>query len=131
MHDRRIKALGTLSAYNFGAVLCCGWYGTDKLDQAFKSLDLAAKARTDEANGAKLAYFPLTPGKREDAPNADMVEAYQYYHTPVGSVPTRQALHRSAVLRRNLPPMPPFTTSRSSSPSPYKSSQAAKRARGG
>jgi uncharacterized protein len=130
MHDRRIKALGTLSAYNFGAVLCCGWHGTDKLDQACKSLDLAAKARTDEANGAELAYFPLTPGKREDAPNADMVEAYEYYHTPVGSVPTRQALHRSAVLR-NLPPMPPFTTSRSSSPSPYKSSQAAKRARGG
>lgn len=28
MNDRRIKALGTVSAYNFGAVLRQGWYGT-------------------------------------------------------------------------------------------------------
>jgi uncharacterized protein len=87
MNDRRIKALGTVSAYNFGAVLRHGWYGTDKVDQAFKSLEMAAKARTDEANGQKIAYSPLTPAKREDAPNADMVEAYEYYHTPRGQWP--------------------------------------------
>lgn len=84
MNDRRINALGTVSAYNFGAVLRQGWYGADKVDQAVQSLEMAAKARTDEANGAKLAYFPLTPTRREDAPNPDMVEAYEHYHTPRG-----------------------------------------------
>jgi hypothetical protein len=76
-----------VSAYNFGAVLRQGWYGTDKVDQVFKSLEMAAKARTDEAGGAKLAYFPLTPTKREDAPNPDMVDAYEYYHTARGRRP--------------------------------------------
>jgi uncharacterized protein len=59
-----------------------GWDGTQKPDQSFKMLDMAAKARTDEANGGKVAYYPITPSKREDAPNADVAEAYEYYHTP-------------------------------------------------
>lgn len=58
LSDRRIKAVGTVSAANYGAILRNGWEGRDGLAGAFAMLESAAKARTDEANGAATGYFP-------------------------------------------------------------------------
>ncbi|MCC7253921.1 alpha/beta hydrolase [Hyphomicrobium sp.] len=80
--DRRIKAVGAVSATNYGAILRNGWEGRDDLSGAFAMLENAVKARTAEANGAETGYYPIVPQKPEDAPNADLVEAVEYYRTP-------------------------------------------------
>lgn len=80
--DRRIKAVGAVSATNYGAILRNGWEGRDDLSGAFTMLENAVKARTDEANGAGTGYYPIVPPKPEDAPNADLAEAVEYYRTP-------------------------------------------------
>lgn len=82
MSDRRIKAVGGVSATNYGAILRNGWEGRDDLGGAFAMLDSAAQARTDEANGAETGYYPIVPPTAEDAPNADLAEAVDYYRTP-------------------------------------------------
>ncbi len=82
MSDRRIKAVGAVSAANYGAILRNGWEGRSDLSGAFAMLDNAAKARIAEANGAKTDYFPIVPQKQEEAPNADLAEAVEYYRTP-------------------------------------------------
>lgn len=43
--------------------------------------DSAEYARTAEASGADLATIPLAPLKKEDAPNKELEEAWEYYHT--------------------------------------------------
>ncbi|UXJ50763.1 alpha/beta hydrolase [Pseudomonas citronellolis] len=80
--DRRIKAVGAVSAANYGAILRNGWEGRDDLGGAFAMLESAAKARTDEANGAATGYYPIVPKTAEQAPNADLAEAVEYYRTP-------------------------------------------------
>ncbi|MFT3960707.1 alpha/beta hydrolase [Propionivibrio sp.] len=80
--DRRIKAVGTVSAANYGAILRHGWEGRDDLAGAFALLENAAQARTGEANGADTGYYPIVPQKPEEAPNADLAEAVEYYRTP-------------------------------------------------
>ncbi|MFJ4192557.1 alpha/beta hydrolase [Pseudomonas sp. NPDC089534] len=82
MGDRRIKAVGTVSAANYGAILRQGWDGTGKPQDGFALLEAAVNARTEEANGSETAYFPIVPGSREEAPNADLAEAVDYYRTP-------------------------------------------------
>ncbi|SFY44909.1 alpha/beta hydrolase [Paracoccus ferrooxidans] len=82
MSDRRIKAVGAVSATNYGAILRNGWEGRDDLTGAFAMLENAANARTAEANGAETGYYPIVPQKPEDAPNADLAEAVEYYRTP-------------------------------------------------
>ncbi|MFT3966290.1 MAG: alpha/beta hydrolase [Sphingobium sp.] len=82
MSDRRIKAVGAVSATNYGAILRNGWEGRDDLSGAFAMLENAAKARTDEANGAEAGYYLIVPPTAEDAPNADLAEAVDYYRTP-------------------------------------------------
>jgi fermentation-respiration switch protein FrsA (DUF1100 family) len=80
--DRRIKAVGAVSATNYGAILRNGWEGRDDLGAAFAMLENAVQARSDEANGAPTGYYPIVPQKAEDAPNADLAEAVEYYRSP-------------------------------------------------
>ncbi|MFT4066336.1 alpha/beta hydrolase [Paraburkholderia sp.] len=80
--DRRIKAVGAVSATNYGAILRNGWEGRNDLGGAFAMLEDAVKARTDEANGAATAYYPIVPRTAKEAPNADLAEAVEYYRTP-------------------------------------------------
>jgi fermentation-respiration switch protein FrsA (DUF1100 family) len=80
--DRRIKAVGAVSAANYGAILRNGWEGRDDLSGAFAMLETAVQARTDEANGAATGYYPIVPPTAKDAPNADLAEAVEYYRTP-------------------------------------------------
>lgn len=71
-----------ISAANYGAILRHGWEGRDDLAGAFALLENAAQARTGEANGADTGYYPIVPQKPEEAPNADLAEAVEYYRTP-------------------------------------------------
>ncbi|KAF1039980.1 MAG: putative protein YcjY [Burkholderia lata] len=82
LSDRRIKAVGAVSATNYGAILRNGWEGRSDLSGAFAILESAAKTRTDEANGIDTVYYPIVPTTAADAPNADLAEAVEYYRTP-------------------------------------------------
>ncbi|NIY49256.1 alpha/beta hydrolase [Cedecea colo] len=89
MMDRRIKALGTVSAVNYGDMYRLGWEGELQPSSSLEPLEMAADQRTAEARGAATGYLPTTPNSREEAPNRDFAEAYEYYRTP-------RAIHRNA-----------------------------------
>lgn len=88
LSDRRIKAIGTVSAANYGDIMRYGWDGTDQLTGAQAMLSAAAHARTEEARGGEMLYFPIAPMTREEAPNADLAEATEYYRTARAQYPT-------------------------------------------
>ncbi|WP_205960837.1 alpha/beta hydrolase [Mixta theicola] len=89
MMDRRIKALGTVSAVNYGDMYRLGWEGDLQPSSSLELLGMAADQRTAEARGAVTGYLPTTPNSMEEAPNRDFAEAYEYYRTP-------RAMHRNA-----------------------------------
>lgn len=82
INDRRIKAMATVSAVNIGSMFRNGWENTIKDADATPALVGGSNARTAEAGGADTVTIPLAPLKKEDAPNAELAEAWEYYHTP-------------------------------------------------
>ena len=82
INDRRIKALGMVSAVNIGQMFRNGWENKVKDADAVGLLEFGSKARTADAGKNGLATIPLAPLKKEDAPNAELAEAWEYYHTP-------------------------------------------------
>jgi fermentation-respiration switch protein FrsA (DUF1100 family) len=88
INDRRIKAVGTVSAVNIGSMFRNGWLNNVKDADAVPLLQKASDARTGSAGGGKEAIFPLAPMKKEDAPTPELEEAWEYYHTPRAQYPT-------------------------------------------
>jgi len=88
INDRRIKAVGTVSAVNIGSMFRNGWDNDVKSADAMPLLQAGSNARTAEANGAAAVTFPLAPLRREDAPNKELEEAWEYYRTPRCQYPT-------------------------------------------
>lgn len=88
INDRRIKAIGTVSAVNIGAMFRNGWDNNVPDAAALSLLEAGSQARTAEANGAETVKIPLAPMKKEDAPNAELEEAWEYYHTARCAHPT-------------------------------------------
>lgn len=82
INDRRIKALGMVSAVNIGQMFRNGWDGSVKDADALPYLQAGSDARTADANNQAMATMPLAPLKEEDAPNAELRGAWEYYHTP-------------------------------------------------
>ena len=82
INDRRIKAVGTVSAVNIGQMFRNGWDGSVKDADAMPLLDMGAAARTKDAKANEGERFPLAPMRQEDAPIKDLEEAWEYYHTP-------------------------------------------------
>lgn len=82
INDRRIKAVGTVSAVNIGQMFRNGWENTVKDADAMPLLQMGSQARTSDASQAELATLPLAPMRKEDAPNKELEEAWEYYHTP-------------------------------------------------
>lgn len=82
INDRRIKAVGTVSAVNIGQMFRNGWENTVKDADATPLLELGSGSRTSDAGKAELATLPLAPMRKEDAPNKELEEAWEYYHTP-------------------------------------------------
>jgi uncharacterized protein len=59
-----------------------GWQNTVKDAEAIGLLDHGSQARTNDANNPDLVTIPLAPLRKEDAPNAELEQAWEYYHTP-------------------------------------------------
>lgn len=88
INDRRIKAVGTVSAVNIGSMFRNGWDNNIKDADAIPALQSGSKARTAEANGEEVVKVPLAPLRKDDAPNKELEEAWEYYHTRRCQYPT-------------------------------------------
>lgn len=81
INDRRIKALGMVSAVNIGQMFRNGWENNVSDADAVGYLDFGASARTGDVASGEYSVIPLAPMKEEDAPNEELREAWEYYHT--------------------------------------------------
>ena len=81
MTDRRIKAVGAVSAVNIGSMFRVGWHGNEAPEKSIALLELGAAARTREAAGEPVAYIPFSPTSLDGVEDRDMREAYDYYRT--------------------------------------------------
>lgn len=88
INDRRIKAVGSVSAVNIGSMFRNGWDNNVQDADATPYIAHGSASRTSDANGADMAIMPLAPMREEDAPNAELREAWEYYHTPRAQYPT-------------------------------------------
>ncbi len=81
--DTRIRALGTVSAVNYGQMYRQGWDKSATPQDSLALRDMAMAARTAEAGGEPTQYLPTVPDNREDAGriHPDFAEAYDYYRT--------------------------------------------------
>lgn len=87
INDHRIKAVGMVSAVNIGSMFRNGWENNVKDADAMPYLMAGATARTNDAKEG-LQTMPLAPLKEEDAPNEELREAWEYYHTKRCQYPT-------------------------------------------
>lgn len=81
INDRRIKAVGMVSAVNIGSMFRNGWDNSIKDADAIPALQGGSDARTSDASGNDIATIPLAPLREEDAPNEELRQAWEYYHT--------------------------------------------------
>ncbi|MFZ1181087.1 MAG: alpha/beta hydrolase [Herbaspirillum sp.] len=90
MTEKRIKAVGTVVATNYGRMMRDG---DNSPDAVLKMLEAIGKQRTAEARGAKplvVGYIPFaSQAEREQAGvnDVDMVQAIDYYLTSRGQQP--------------------------------------------
>lgn len=82
IQDRRIKAIGTVSAVNIGSMFRNGWENNVKSIDALSLVEAGSNARTTDAEGKGYATIPLAPLTEKDAPNEELRQAWEYYHTP-------------------------------------------------
>lgn len=87
INDHRIKAVGAVSAVNIGQMFRNGWTNNVKDVDAMPYLIAGANARTADMKG-EYQTMPLAPLKEEDAPNAELRGAWEYYHTNRCQYPT-------------------------------------------
>ncbi len=81
INDPRIKAVGGVSLVNIGQMFRNGWTNDVRDADAAPLLQMGADARTSDAAGGDNP-FPLAPMREEDAPNEELRQAWEYYHTP-------------------------------------------------
>jgi fermentation-respiration switch protein FrsA (DUF1100 family) len=81
IQDRRIKAIGTVSAVNIGSMFRNGWENNVKSIDALPLVEAGSNARTSDAEGKGYATMPLAPLTEKDAPNEELRQAWVYYHT--------------------------------------------------
>lgn len=103
INDPRIKAVGTVSMVNIGQMFRNGFTGDVKSPDAAPLLLNGANARTAEATGGDINKMPLAPMRKEDAPNADLEEAWEYYHTPRAQYPTAPGWATARSLSQIIP----------------------------
>lgn len=87
INDRRLKAVATISAANFGAMMRNGWTNNQNDSAALSLLETASNARTEDRLKNSYQTIPLVPLKEEDAPSEEMRQAWEYYCTPRGAHP--------------------------------------------
>jgi uncharacterized protein len=85
--ERRIKAVGTVSAVDVGAATRKGWDGKASVSEQMATLEAVAKQRTAEVAGAAPVYVPYVPKVGDTTAPRDLQEAADYYLTPRGQHP--------------------------------------------
>jgi len=88
IQDRRIKAIGTVSAVNIGSMFRNGWENNVRSIDALPLVEAGSNARTADAQGTGYATMPLAPLNEKDAPNEELRQAWEYYHTARAQCPT-------------------------------------------
>ncbi len=88
IQDRRVRAVGTVSAVNIGSMFRNGWENNVRDIEALSYIEAGSAARTADAAGGAPATMPLAPLTEEDAPNEELRQAWEYYHTPRAEHPT-------------------------------------------
>lgn len=88
INDHRIKAVGMVSAVNIGSMFRNGWENNVKDADALPYLLAGSNARTADAGNPEIQTIPLAPMREEDAPNEELREAWEYYHTDRCQYPT-------------------------------------------
>lgn len=78
IQDRRIKAIGTVSAVNIGSMFRNGWENNVKSIDALPYVDAGSDARTSDISSGEYATMPLAPMKESDAPNEELRQAWEY-----------------------------------------------------
>lgn len=81
MTERRIKAVGTVSAVDIGLTTRKGWNGDTPEAETHTLLNSIAKQRIAEANGAKPLYVNYVPEQPDAKTPRDLREATEYYRT--------------------------------------------------
>ena len=82
IQDRRIKAVGAVSAVNIGSMFRNGWGNDVRSIDALPAIEAGSNARTSDAEDKGFATIPLAPLTEKDAPNEELRQAWEYYHTP-------------------------------------------------
>ncbi|TNE42149.1 MAG: alpha/beta hydrolase [Alphaproteobacteria bacterium] len=103
INDRRIKAVGTVSAVNIGSMFRNGWDNDIKSIDAMPALVGGSAARTSDASGAEIATIPLAPMNEADAPNEELRQAWEYYHTPRAECATAPGYATARSLTQIIP----------------------------
>lgn len=103
INDPRIKAVGTVSAVNIGQMFRNGWNNDVADADAEPLIRMGSDARTADAKGGDPAIFPLAPMKEEDAPNEELRQAWEYYHTPRAQYPTSPGYMTARSLDQIIP----------------------------
>jgi fermentation-respiration switch protein FrsA (DUF1100 family) len=80
--ERRIKAVATVSAVDFGEGVRRGWRADSPVTERIKVLQAVATQRTAEANGAAPMLVNYVPDTVAGVTEPDMVEASEYYRLP-------------------------------------------------
>ncbi len=88
INDRRIRSVGTVSMVNIGQMFRNGWDNNVKDADALPYIQAGTDARTSDAAGNPVATMPLAPLNEADAPNEELRQAWEYYHTPRAEQPT-------------------------------------------
>lgn len=103
INDPRIKAVGTVSAVNIGAMFRNGWDNSMSSADAAPALAAGAAARTSDAFGKPVATIPLAPLTEADAANEELRQAWEYYHTPRAQYPTAPGVATARSLTQIIP----------------------------
>ncbi|MCG8611076.1 MAG: alpha/beta hydrolase [Pseudomonadales bacterium] len=81
INDRRIKSVGTVSMVNIGQMFRNGWDNNIPDAEAIPFIQAGSDSRTSDAAGNEIATIPMAPLNEEDAPNEELRQAWEYYHT--------------------------------------------------
>lgn len=103
INDRRIKAVGTVSAVNIGSMFRNGWENNIASKDAIPVIEAGSNARTSDASGAEIATVPLAPLSEAEAPNEELRQAWEYYHTPRAECATAPGYATARSLTQIIP----------------------------